>query len=95
MVLLTKDTATTDILKVENLQMTGIDSENVEEVISENGGCLMSTFKEVMATFFAVFGIIAIVGTVGAVESDQYMLALALFVMGTTNMFLSIICQEK
>ena len=31
----------------------------------------MSTFKEVMATFFAVFGIIAIVGTVGAVETDQ------------------------
>jgi len=48
-----------------------------------------------MATFFAVFGIIAIVGTVGAVETDQYMLALALFVMWTTNMFLSIICQEK
>ena len=55
----------------------------------------MSTFKEVMATFFAVFGIIANVGTVGAVETDQYILALALFVMGTTNMFLSIICQEK
>jgi len=55
----------------------------------------MSTFKEGMATFVAVFGIIAIVGTVGAVETDQYMLALALFVMGTTNMFLSIICQEK
>jgi len=55
----------------------------------------MSTFKEVMATFFAVFGNIPIVGTVGAVETDQYMLALALFVMGTTNMFLSIICQEK
>ena len=55
----------------------------------------MSTFKEVMATFFAVFGIIAIVGTVGAVETDQYILALSLYVMGTTNMFLSIICQEK
>ena len=55
----------------------------------------MNTFKEVMATFFAVFGITAIVGTVGAVETDQYILALALFVMGTTNMFLSIICQEK
>ena len=55
----------------------------------------MNKFKEIMATFFAVFGIIAIVGTVGAVETDQYILALALFVMGTTNMFLSIICQEK
>ena len=55
----------------------------------------MNTFKEVMATFFAVFGIIAIVGTVGAVETDQWMLALALFVMGTSTMFLSIMCQEK
>ena len=55
----------------------------------------MSTFKEVMATFFAVFGIIPIVGTVGAVETDQYILALTLFVIGTSTMFLSIICQEK
>ena len=55
----------------------------------------MSAFKEVMATFFAVFGIIAIVGTVGAVETDQYILALTLFVIGTSTMFLSIICQEK
>ena len=55
----------------------------------------MSTFKEVMATFFAVFGIIAIVGTVGAVETDQWMLAFTLFVIGSSTMFLSIICQEK
>ena len=31
--LITKETAISDILKVENLQMIGIDSENVEEVI--------------------------------------------------------------
>ena len=55
----------------------------------------MNKFKEIMATWFAVLGIFAIVGTVGAIETDQYILALALFVMGTTNMFLSIICQEK
>ena len=55
----------------------------------------MNKFKEIMATWFAVLGILAIVGSVGAIETDQYMLALALFVMGTTNMFLSIICQEK
>ena len=55
----------------------------------------MIKFKEIMATLFAVFGIFAIVGTAGAVETDQWMLALALFVMGTSTMFLSIICQEK
>ena len=55
----------------------------------------MNTFKEVMATFFAVFGIIAIVGTVGAVETDQWLLAFTLFFMGTSTMFLSIVCQEK
>ena len=55
----------------------------------------MSTFKEVMATLFAVLGIILIVGTVGAVETDQFILAFTLFVMGTSVMFLSIICQEK
>ena len=31
--LITKETAISDILKVHNLQMIGIDSENVEEVI--------------------------------------------------------------
>ena len=31
--LITKETAISDILKVENLQMICIDSENVEEVI--------------------------------------------------------------
>ena len=31
--LITKKTAISDILKVDNLQMIGIDSENVEEVI--------------------------------------------------------------
>jgi len=30
------DTATTDILSVENVQMTGINADNVGEVISEN-----------------------------------------------------------
>ena len=55
----------------------------------------MNKFKEIMATWFAVLGIFAIVGSAGAIETDQYMLAFTLFVMGTTNMFLSIICQEK
>ena len=31
--LITKETAISDILKVDNLQMIGFDSENVEEVI--------------------------------------------------------------
>ena len=30
------DTATTDILSVENVSMTGINADNVGEVISEN-----------------------------------------------------------
>ena len=30
------DTAKTDILNVENVSMTGIDENNVDEVISEN-----------------------------------------------------------
>ncbi len=33
--LITKETAISDILKVDNLQMLGIDSENVEEVIDQ------------------------------------------------------------
>ena len=33
--LITKETAISDILKVDNLQMIGIDSENVEEVIED------------------------------------------------------------
>ena len=41
----------------------------------------MLKFKEIMATLFAVLGIILIVGTVGAVETDQYILALTLFVI--------------
>jgi hypothetical protein len=34
--LITKETAKTDILKVENVGMTGIDENNVDEVIMEN-----------------------------------------------------------
>jgi len=34
--LITKETAKTDILKVENVGMTGIDEHNVDEVIMEN-----------------------------------------------------------
>ena len=33
--LITKETATTDILNVENVNMLGINSENVDEVIQE------------------------------------------------------------
>ena len=32
--LITKETASTDILKVDNLNLIGIDSENVDEVIA-------------------------------------------------------------
>ena len=55
----------------------------------------MNKFKEIMATWFAVLGIFAIVGSAGAVETDQFILAFTLFVIGTSTMFLSIICQEK
>ena len=55
----------------------------------------MNKFKEIMATWFAVLGIFALVGSAGAVETDQFILAFTLFVMGTSTMFLSIICQEK
>ena len=55
----------------------------------------MLKFKEIMATLFAVLGIMLIVGTVGAVETDQWLLAFTLFFMGTSTMFLSIVCQEK
>ena len=34
--LITKETAKTDILNVENVSMTCIDENNVDEVISEN-----------------------------------------------------------
>ena len=34
--LITKETAKIDILNVENVSMTGIDENNVDEVISEN-----------------------------------------------------------
>ncbi len=34
--LITKETAISDILKVENVGMTGIDENNVDEVIMEN-----------------------------------------------------------
>ena len=55
----------------------------------------MNKFKEIMATWFAVLGIFAIVGSAGAIETDQYMLAFTLFVIGTSTMFISIVCQEK
>ena len=34
--LITKETASANILKVENVGMTGIDENNVDEVIKEN-----------------------------------------------------------
>ena len=55
----------------------------------------MIKFYEIMATIFAVLGVFALVGATGAVETDQWVLALALTVMGTCTMFLSIICQDK
>jgi hypothetical protein len=55
----------------------------------------MNKFKEIMATWFAVLGILALVFSAGAVEADQYMLAFTLFVIGTSTSFISIVCQEK
>ena len=55
----------------------------------------MLKFKEIMATLFAVFGVLMLIGATGAVETDQWTLAIALFVMGTCTTFLSIVCQEK
>ena len=55
----------------------------------------MNKFKDIMATLFAVFGVFMLIGATGAVETDQWVLALALIVMGTCTMFLSIICREK
>ena len=55
----------------------------------------MLKFKEIMATLFAVFGVFMLIGATGAVETNQWVLALALTVMGTCTMFLSIVCQEK
>ena len=55
----------------------------------------MLKFKEMMATLFAVLGVFALVGATGAVETDQWMLAFTLFVIGTSTMFISIVCQEK
>ena len=50
---------------------------------------------EIMATFFAVFGVFMLIGCTGAVETNQWILALALFLMGTCTMFLSIVCQQR
>ena len=55
----------------------------------------MNKFKEIVATWFAVLGILAFVFSVGAVEADNYMIAFVLFVIGTSIMFISIVCQEK
>ena len=55
----------------------------------------MLKFYEIMATLFAVFGVFMLVGATGAVETDQWVLAFTLTVMGTCTMFLSIVCQEK
>ena len=57
----------------------------------------MSTFKEVMATFFAVFGIIAIVGTVGAVgsiETDKWLQGGLMAMLGATMFMLALYSQE-
>jgi len=55
----------------------------------------MNKFKDIMATLFAVFGVFMLIGATGAVETNQWVLALALVVMGTCTLFLSIVCQEK
>ena len=55
----------------------------------------MLKFKEIVATWFAVLGILAFVFSVGAVEADNYMIAFVLFVIGISTMFISIVCQEN
>ena len=55
----------------------------------------MNKFKEIMATWFAVLGVLALVGATGAVETDQWLLAFTLFVIGTSTMFISIVCLNK
>jgi hypothetical protein len=55
----------------------------------------MNKFKEIMATWFAVLGIFALIFSAGAVEADNYMIAFVLFVIGTSTSFISIVCQEK
>jgi hypothetical protein len=55
----------------------------------------MNKFKEIMATWFAVLGILALIFGVGAVEADNYMIAFGLFVIGTSASFISIVCQEN
>ena len=55
----------------------------------------MLKFKEIMATLFAVFGVLMLIGATGAVETDQWTIAIALFVMGTCSMFLSLVCQQN
>ena len=55
----------------------------------------MLKFKEIMATLFAVFGVLMLIGCTGAVETDQWTLAIALFVMGTCTTFLSLVCQQN
>ena len=55
----------------------------------------MNKFYEIMTVMFAVLGILLIYASVGFIETDQFILAFTLFVMGTSTMFLSIMCQEK
>ena len=55
----------------------------------------MNKFKDIMATLFAVFGVFMLIGATGAVETNQWVLALALTVMGTCTMFLSVVCQQR
>ena len=55
----------------------------------------MNKFYEIMTVIFAVLGILLVYASVGFIETDQYMLAFTLFVVGSGTMFISIICQEK
>ena len=46
-----------------------------------------------MTTIFAVLGILLLIGATGAVETDQWLLAVTYFIMGVGSMFISIITQ--
>lgn len=53
----------------------------------------MRNFKEIMTTWFAVLGILLLIGATGAVETDQWFLALTYTIMGAGSMFISVLTQ--
>jgi len=52
-------------------------------------------FKEIITTILAVLGVLLLIGATGAVETDQWLLAVAYFIMGVSSMFISIVTQNS